>query len=439
MKQLLTFLANVDGRDKYLKVIQYSAKIIQWRFSEVAKSKKLTPTEQDFLKRIGIFVSSLSAGRKVFRLFNWTDPLAKINAWLKNGLKLTENRSQNFWTVVDVIVTVLSFFTSVFEDLGTMCGIGIFEASRRRQLDMTSSKFWFISLLINIGLNLRDTRELRAERATLHAEIAATTAQLEQAKLSPPKRSQTIDKVSLAQLALDLQKAEEACKCATEQKDKQSSFALEELKLGSSRALEPDEEVAQQHEREPDHRLIRSMSLPDYFMHRSDNTVLASSLATNLEGVTAATAVAGTPAAVPSDEVAAERISEAKGTKQSPAKRPRSQGPHHLALVERAQCMLALSRLSYAASVVESDTFVARSPYDPKDTEALLTSKQEERLVKIRSMLSILHLNLIKLLADLIFACCDISIIKDPSPLLPALSALTSSSIGTFQRWEKSK
>jgi len=191
LKVLLKFLTHVDGRDKGLKLVQYTTKLVVYGI-DPAKPKpailqapqELTEDAKLLLQRLNKLAGAFSVSRKVMRLSNWLDGLARIAALINDPSSLSWTNSdwnEQFWQGLDLFGILVGFLTNATEDLATLGSIGTLSKRVHQRFEPLSAQLWLLSIVINITQLMRDLKAVNEEEREWRMELEAQVA-LKEAK-----------------------------------------------------------------------------------------------------------------------------------------------------------------------------------------------------------------------------------------------------------------
>ena len=152
--KLLKFLTVADNKDKLLKVLQYIAKLVI-----VSKGAALLKPVNGNAIDLKSFASTLSLARKLGRLGNWLPGVQDL-------YELTIKESPEP-TYTDYILKVLSASASVGNDLldDWIClqkGRLLQKESYLDNLDLWSTRLWFVSVSIDLNFTVRKLQSLKS-------------------------------------------------------------------------------------------------------------------------------------------------------------------------------------------------------------------------------------------------------------------------------------
>lgn len=141
-----SFIESADGKDKFLKLLQYSLKIILQSNKNQNKNfilKVLFARVSLPEKRLKAFVKVLSSSRKVLRLGNWAEALSEL-------LRVTVHsfKNQSFLEALELINEVFVGLAADFvDDLYCLNSLGIVDIPWS---DAWSSYLWLLGILIEL-------------------------------------------------------------------------------------------------------------------------------------------------------------------------------------------------------------------------------------------------------------------------------------------------
>jgi len=142
-----------EGRDKLVKLLQYTSRLILLLSSR--PSKRLKP-----------FISQMSMTRKVLKLGHGIFP---YNELVFDGCS----------TQYDLFRVLVEFVNDFWDDVYCLCRIGVFRSPRLQSLSETwANRAWMMSILIDLnGLSHKRAvlaRRLDSTRTTQHLSVPAS-------------------------------------------------------------------------------------------------------------------------------------------------------------------------------------------------------------------------------------------------------------------------
>lgn len=141
MDVLCRIQQSTDGKDKTLKLIQYSLRMTNIFYSTQPATK---------------LISGLSLGRRVLRLLHSIESI--------NQLLLQQKSSLNY-SLVDSILGCLS---DLHDDLALLIKLQVLSLKSAASIEYRSSVLWFTSCLINLKLMLAN-RPINSANAFIHS------------------------------------------------------------------------------------------------------------------------------------------------------------------------------------------------------------------------------------------------------------------------------
>ncbi|ANB13565.1 Peripheral peroxisomal membrane peroxin [Sugiyamaella lignohabitans] len=195
---VIKVLNDKDGKDKTLKVIQYTGKLILW--AGARKPLKATFDSYPIANRIDPLVSNLSGFRKTIRLGNW---LSTGRAMIKAGLEEAE------W------IDFIDLYTEICDDLYLLAKIGTVsfrDAKVHKRwveiFDREACRGWFLAIIINLygeyKKRLTIERKIQAEVRQKDSEKQGTLVDSSTAsELSKLHQARWMSQINLAKLLCD--------------------------------------------------------------------------------------------------------------------------------------------------------------------------------------------------------------------------------------------
>jgi hypothetical protein len=158
---IVNSLKQADGRDKFIKIVQYTVKLCIWK-------EYFSPNTRQNLTETAI---KLSTARSLLRFGNWVQTLQHIE-------EETTNKKRRIIRCL-YLVSVLS--TECFDDVYCLGRLDAISPKLRGYAGEKASLFWFICMLF---------------------EIRWTTAKLSSQKLS--KKEELLERITLVKLCIDM-------------------------------------------------------------------------------------------------------------------------------------------------------------------------------------------------------------------------------------------
>jgi len=217
------------GRDKALKLIQYSIRLYLLFHTSVAASAVLKrptrpPWELDLIKRLHSTASGLSFSRKLLLLFNWLGPLTAIMAQQSvpfSAEQSTEARKKTTNSFVQSLLyapppVLLELVHALADDVATFSRLGLFGKKIGIRADRFSDWCWFLSTLVGLvenGVerqmigNLRQGVESRMYSESMAGATAKSTpnaSKIDEKELTRLQKQDYWLYISRAKLVMDL-------------------------------------------------------------------------------------------------------------------------------------------------------------------------------------------------------------------------------------------
>ncbi|ORX87436.1 hypothetical protein K493DRAFT_319669 [Basidiobolus meristosporus CBS 931.73] len=161
-----------DGRDKFLKVIQYFSKLL---LLIVLKNPKRYP---NVYKRMSSMVSAFSSTRKILRLGNFLEPYGTVQDVFAGSYKNFSimNGSEKLAYVYGVCKSTLEVVNCISDDIFCLSKMGVVPKSWGKRSDSLSTKLWFVAIWLDI-------HELVKDRLDLQRQINTESYTLDKPKL----------------------------------------------------------------------------------------------------------------------------------------------------------------------------------------------------------------------------------------------------------------
>lgn len=137
-----------DGRDKIMKLTQYSAKILLWLYL-IEDSKAKT--------RAKAIAHHMSLVRKVIRLAHFLEPF-------KEAVDLL-NEPSNFQTISEKLAPlniVAGMLNDVSDDIICLGKLGIIDKSWIHKMTPYSDRLWYFTIFLDIQSNLEQSSKLKS-------------------------------------------------------------------------------------------------------------------------------------------------------------------------------------------------------------------------------------------------------------------------------------
>ncbi|GBB99598.1 hypothetical protein RclHR1_03580005 [Rhizophagus clarus] len=144
---LRRLLVHSDGRDKFLKIIQYFGKIVLWLHINKNKSKypKLYP-------RLLAMTAQFSNTRKIIRLAHFLEPYADFNDYVSGARNLSSivYPYEKVIYYLGFVNSVVSILNDIFDDLFCLGKVGILDKSVAKRSEPIAIKLWFLNIIMDI-------------------------------------------------------------------------------------------------------------------------------------------------------------------------------------------------------------------------------------------------------------------------------------------------
>ncbi|CAG8657126.1 9444_t:CDS:2, partial [Funneliformis caledonium] len=144
---LRRLLVHSDGRDKFLKIIQYFGKIILWL--HINKKKTKYPK---LYSRLIAMTSQFSNTRKIIRLAHFLEPYADFKEYVAGARNLphTALPYEHAVNTLGFINSIVGFFNDIFDDLYCLGKVGILDKSVAKRSEPIALKLWFVNIILDI-------------------------------------------------------------------------------------------------------------------------------------------------------------------------------------------------------------------------------------------------------------------------------------------------
>jgi len=148
--QLLTLqqiTTKTDGRDKFLKVIQYVCRV--WLLQQTGK-----PT--DVMKRLEHLVSAFSTTRKVIRLGHAVEP---FGSWHKLVSDMKHGTLETFHAL-NMLNASLSVLNDISDDIVCLSKLQVLDKRWKVKFEPLSARLWFTCISLDLYTNYMEYRAL---------------------------------------------------------------------------------------------------------------------------------------------------------------------------------------------------------------------------------------------------------------------------------------
>ncbi|CAB4435689.1 unnamed protein product [Rhizophagus irregularis] len=144
---LRRLLVHSDGRDKFLKIIQYFGKIILW--THIGKNKSKYPK---LYPRLIAMTSQFSNTRKIIRLAHFLEPYSDLNDYVTGARNPSSivRPYEKFVYYLGFINSITSILNDFFDDLYCLGKVGILDKSVAKRAEPIAIKLWFLNIIMDI-------------------------------------------------------------------------------------------------------------------------------------------------------------------------------------------------------------------------------------------------------------------------------------------------
>ncbi|KAI3650107.1 hypothetical protein MP228_005739 [Amoeboaphelidium protococcarum] len=156
MNKLHNVLLITDGRDKFLKIIQYACKLYVLQ----SQSSVLTKEGKSSLQKISNLVSALSNARKMVRLLHCIQPWQEVQSILKKGFQ-----QQDVETQISLLNNSLSVLNDISDDIVALCKVGVLDKSHSARFEFYSNNMWFLCICLDLRDIIKTYRSLMAQKS----------------------------------------------------------------------------------------------------------------------------------------------------------------------------------------------------------------------------------------------------------------------------------
>ncbi|ORZ41666.1 hypothetical protein BCR44DRAFT_341146 [Catenaria anguillulae PL171] len=161
-----------------MKIVQYLFKVVLW--ADLV-SKTTHPTAH---ARISAVVSQFSMTRRILRLGHVNEPYAELRDLIVHEGGLRGTVLKPGLSVKERFVQVLAWYNpaagivnDVVDDTICLAKMGAIDKSWAKRLDMTSTRLWFSTILVDLYDNYRGQQKLTADVARKRRDLATLNAQ----------------------------------------------------------------------------------------------------------------------------------------------------------------------------------------------------------------------------------------------------------------------
>ncbi|KAJ3085629.1 hypothetical protein HK102_013984 [Quaeritorhiza haematococci] len=188
-----------DGRDKVLKIIQYTAKTLLWAYLIDQKTNPVA------IPRTKALASHFSTARKIIRLLHWLEPFNSLNDFFvkEDGARVLLGTSKEQLTplarqmlALEVFNNTVGIVNDVSDDVICLGKLSVVDKRWVSILSPLSDRLWYTSIFLDMNQNLYDTRKLEIKLKKAEKEGDAKTVSTLREKLY-------MQRISLAKLCAD--------------------------------------------------------------------------------------------------------------------------------------------------------------------------------------------------------------------------------------------
>ncbi|CAG8563681.1 4096_t:CDS:10 [Ambispora gerdemannii] len=142
-----------DGRDKTLKIIQYSAKLYLWAFlSPSSVLLKYRISTSTFLKpRLSALTSNFSTTRKILRLAHFIEPYNELRDYITGDYKYPVDKIEILIYYIGFLNSIVGLLNDFFDDLYCLGKIGVLSKTIEKRAEPIAIRFWFFTILLDVN------------------------------------------------------------------------------------------------------------------------------------------------------------------------------------------------------------------------------------------------------------------------------------------------
>ncbi|KAG9286646.1 hypothetical protein G9A89_012196 [Geosiphon pyriformis] len=144
-----------DGRDKTLKIIQYSAKLYLWAVlspsSLLAKHRLHTSVSSTIKPRLSALTSHFSTTRKIFRLAHFLEPYTEFRDYVTGANAYPYDVAERLIYYIGFINSIVGMLNDFFDDVYCLGKIGVFNKGVAKKAEPIAIRFWFFNILLDIN------------------------------------------------------------------------------------------------------------------------------------------------------------------------------------------------------------------------------------------------------------------------------------------------
>ncbi|KAI0027066.1 hypothetical protein K488DRAFT_23460, partial [Vararia minispora EC-137] len=195
-----------NGRDKALKIIQYTLKVYLLFHNTLARRATLgasRPWQVELLRRVNSTTAGLSLARKCLLLFNWLAPLTEILA--ENAASVDASATASASAVVPKPLlhtflhapppVLLELLNAAADDAATWARLGLLGRRTGERAARVADWCWFASTLVGLVENGVERGVIGSSKRAVEARLYADSLAGQTAKSQP--RNTKIDETEL--------------------------------------------------------------------------------------------------------------------------------------------------------------------------------------------------------------------------------------------------
>lgn len=153
-------LAKTDGRDKLVKVVQYSGKLLLWLVLTKERAVANPNLYADLRLKVSNLASSFSTFRKIVRLLHAVEPISDYMELAEDDAKRKGSflSELSFREALDRLLAyanaLIGVANDIVDDVICLSKIGVLDKTLAKRYEYTSSVLWYSSILIDLYDNL---------------------------------------------------------------------------------------------------------------------------------------------------------------------------------------------------------------------------------------------------------------------------------------------
>lgn len=184
MRRLLVLM---DGRDKSIKLVQYSAKVILWAYLSRVDA---TATTKSATLRLKNLASSFSTTRKIIRLGHVIEPYAAFTELCSSKHVLPSNSVDESLHRLAILNSIIGMVQDISDDLYCLCKIGVLRSKRISDgSEVVSAYLWLVGIWLDLHENWWAKRRVRQRLSELVRQSKQTVQAVSQAGVLDEKQS----------------------------------------------------------------------------------------------------------------------------------------------------------------------------------------------------------------------------------------------------------